>query len=126
MHAEWPFFRAVTANALREMARARFLIARRYAALADGRQHDKIAAEFERAERALLQVTGQERLLAHNPVIEKSIRLRNPYTDVLNLVQIELMRRWRDGGDEGEQAGALREALFVSLNGVAAAMQSTG
>jgi len=126
MHAEWPFFRAVTANALREMARARFLIARRYAALADGRQHDKIAAEFERAERALLQVTGQERLLAHNPVIEKSIRLRNPYTDVLNLVQVELMRRWRDGGDEGEDAEALREALFVSLNGVAAAMQSTG
>ena len=90
------------------------------------RRHEKVAAEFERAERALLDLTGQERLLAHNPVIEKSIRLRNPYTDVLNLVQIELMQRWRNGGDEGVEAEALREALFVSLNGVAAAMQSTG
>jgi phosphoenolpyruvate carboxylase len=126
MHAEWPFFQAVVGNALREMARARFPIAERYAALADGRQHERIAAEFERAERALLQIAEQDALLAHSPVIAKSIRLRNPYTDVLNLVQIELMQRWRGGGDEGEETEALREALFVSLNGVAAAMQSTG
>ncbi len=123
MHAEWPFFQAVVGNALREMARARFVIAERYAALAPGRQHERIAAEFERAERALLRITGQDRLLGHRPVIEKSIRLRNPYTDVLNLVQLELMQRWRSGGDAGEDA---EEALFVSLNGIAAAMQSTG
>jgi phosphoenolpyruvate carboxylase len=126
MHAEWPFFQAVVGNALREMARARFPIAERYAALAPARQHERIAAEFERAERALLAITEQDALLAHSPVIAKSIRLRNPYTDVLNLVQIELMQRWRGGGDEGDEADALREALFVSLNGVAAAMQSTG
>jgi phosphoenolpyruvate carboxylase len=124
LHAEWPFLQAVTGNALREMARARLLIARRYAALAEAPVHDRIAAEFARAERALLAVTGQERLLAHSPVIEKSIRLRNPYTDVLNLVQIELMRRWRD--DTPDDTEALREALFVSINGIAAAMQSTG
>ncbi len=140
MYAGWPFFQAVVGNALREMARARLVIAERYAALAKpspasrkageanagGRMHERIAAEFERAERALLQITGQDRLLAHSPVIEQSIGLRNPYTDVLNLVQIELMQRWRSGGDEGEDADALKEALFVSLNGIAAAMQSTG
>ncbi len=126
MHAEWPFFQAVVGNALREMARARFIMAERYAALADGRQHERIAAEFERAERSLLGITGQERLLAHSPVIEKSIHLRNPYTDVLNLVQLELMQRWRSGGREGDEAEALKEALFISLNGIAAAMQSTG
>ncbi|MEM1042322.1 MAG: phosphoenolpyruvate carboxylase [Bacteroidota bacterium] len=126
MHAEWPFFQAIVANALREMARARFAISERYAGLAEGRQHERLAAEFERAERALLRVAGQDRLLAHSPVIEKSIRLRNPYTDVLNLVQLELIERWRSGGAEGDEADALEEALFVSLNGLAAAMQSTG
>jgi phosphoenolpyruvate carboxylase len=108
------------------MARARFVIARRYADAAPGRVHEKLAAEFERAEHALLRITGQERLLAHSPVIEKSIRLRNPYTDVLNLVQLDLLRRWREGGADGADAEPLREALFVSLNGIAAAMQSTG
>ncbi len=88
--------------------------------------HERIAAEFERTEQALLAVAGQDRLLGHSPVIEKSIRLRNPYTDVLNLVQLELMQRWRNGGATGDDAEALREALFVSVNGIAAAMQSTG
>ena len=125
MHADWPFFQAVTANALREIARARFLIAQRYAALAEGRQHEKVAAEFERTEKALLKVSGQDGPLSNSPVIEKSIRLRNPYTDVLNLVQLELMQRWRSR-DEGDEAEVLKEALFVSINGIAAAMQSTG
>ncbi|MBW3555131.1 MAG: phosphoenolpyruvate carboxylase, partial [Gemmatimonadetes bacterium] len=58
------------------------------------------------------------------PVIRKSIALRNPYTDVLNLVQLELLRRFRSAG-EGEREG-LRELLFLSINGIAAAMQSTG
>ncbi|MEP0548005.1 MAG: phosphoenolpyruvate carboxylase [Rhodothermales bacterium] len=126
IHAEWPFFQAVVANALREMARARLVIAARYAALADEPVHKRINAEFERTERALLAVAGQDDLLSHSPVIEKSIRLRNPYTDVLNLVQLELMQRWRGGGATGDDAEALREALFVSVNGIAAAMQSTG
>ena len=126
MHADWPFFQAVTANALRELARARFLISERYAALAEGRQHEKIAAEFERTEKSLLKITGQKRPLAHSPVIEKSIRLRNPYTDVLNLVQLELMQRWRAGEADEDEAERLKEALFISINGIAAAMQSTG
>jgi phosphoenolpyruvate carboxylase len=126
MHAEWPFVEAVVGNARREMARARLVIARRYAdqSGAGTDVHDRIAAEFDRAERALLAVTGDERLLAHRPVIEKSIRLRNPYTDVLNLVQLDLMRRWREG--ESADPEALQEALAVSINGIAAAMQSTG
>lgn len=132
MNDEWPFFQAVVSNALREMARARLPIARRYAGLAErapdaaGGVHSRIAAEFERTERALLAVTGRARLLADNPVIERSIALRNPYTDVLNLIQIDLMRRWRAAGAAGADAEALQEALLVSLNGIAAAMQSTG
>ena len=134
-YREWPFFQAVVENALREMARARFAIASRYADRAepapakarDPQVHETLQREFDQATQALLAITEQDRLLAHSPVIEKSIRLRNPYTDVLNLVQLELLQRWhRDENASEEEREAIRHALFVSINGIAAAMQSTG
>lgn len=123
----WPFFRAVLSNAEREMARARLDIAAGYAALAgeEGeRRHARIAEEFRRARAAILAITGQDELLDSNPVIQKSIALRNPYTDVLNLLQLELLRRRRVA--EGERAAELDILLFQSINGIAAAMQATG
>jgi phosphoenolpyruvate carboxylase len=57
-------------------------------------------------------------------VLKKSIQLRNPYTDVLNLLQIELLCRFREA--DGDERESIREALFLSINGVSAAMQSTG
>ncbi|MFN3597327.1 MAG: phosphoenolpyruvate carboxylase [Rubricoccaceae bacterium] len=134
LHETWPFFRAVLAGARREMARARLRVAARYAALAsNGAPFERIEKEFARAELALLRVTGQESLLEDSAAVAATIRYRNPYTDVLNLTQIELMRRWRalqDGDASGDDASdareALRAALYVSLSGIAAAMQSTG
>ena len=86
--------------------------------------HDRIATDFERARTAILAITAQDELLDNVPVIQKSIALRNPYTDVLNLLQIELMDRFREA-DEAERA-SLARALYLSVNGIAAAMQSTG
>ncbi|HSM04007.1 MAG TPA: phosphoenolpyruvate carboxylase, partial [Longimicrobiales bacterium] len=80
--------------------------------------------DFERGRAALLRITGGARLLDSDPVIERSIELRNPYTDVLNLIQIELLRRDRGRGPgDGEDPA---RALLLSINGIAAAMQSTG
>ncbi|HUG38865.1 MAG TPA: phosphoenolpyruvate carboxylase [Longimicrobiales bacterium] len=125
LYREWPFFRAVVDNARREMARARLEIARRYDAAAPARGFfDRIAADFDRARDAILALTGDSALLENSPVIQKSIALRNPYTDVLNLVQLELLRRYR-AADERDR-DTLRELLFLSINGIAAAMQSTG
>jgi phosphoenolpyruvate carboxylase len=131
LYREWPFFRAVVDNAQREMARARLEIAARYAALASeteaGREDGffgRIAADFESGRSAILEITGRDVLLEGSPVIRKSIALRNPYTDVLNLLQLELLRRYR-AADEPDRE-AVRELLFLSINGVAAAMQSTG
>ncbi|MEM1096444.1 MAG: phosphoenolpyruvate carboxylase [Bacteroidota bacterium] len=126
LYQDWPFFRAVVNNAQREMARARFAIAGQYAARADGAAFlDRIRADFDAAQAHLLTITQQEALLDQTPVIQKSIALRNPYTDVLNLLQIELLRRVRTCEDAHE-ADRLRQALFVSINGIAAALQSTG
>jgi phosphoenolpyruvate carboxylase len=127
MYEQWPFFRNVIENAQREMARARLEIAERYARLdesAGAACHARIAEDFARARAAILAITQQQELLDNSPVIQKSIALRNPYTDVLNLLQIELLRRYRDTREE--ERAPLRRLLFLSINGIAAAMQSTG
>ncbi|MDP2498976.1 MAG: phosphoenolpyruvate carboxylase [Candidatus Palauibacterales bacterium] len=138
MYRNWPFFAAVVDDAQREMARARLSMSRRYADLADPETpdvHEWIEEEFERARAAVLRITEQDELLDNEPVIQRSIRLRNPYTDVLNLLQVELLRRHRSaaGGateKEGEREPPAEEALvgeiLLSINGIAAAMQSTG
>jgi phosphoenolpyruvate carboxylase len=121
-----PFVSTVFENASQELARARVPILSRYAlAGPDGRaMFDRLHAEFERSRAAVLRVTGHESLMAHSPVVGRSIHDRNPWTDVLNLAQIELLARWR-AGDEADRV-ALRPVLQSSINGVAAAMQSTG
>ncbi len=128
LYTKWPFLNAVVDSAQREMARARLPISTRYAGLAEkvnGRDFKRLIEEdYRKAESAILTITGQSELLDNSPVIKKSIRLRNPFTDVLNLLQIELMRRYRrESVDEKEQ---YRRSLFLSINGIAAAMQSTG
>jgi phosphoenolpyruvate carboxylase len=127
LYQDWPFFQTVLDSAQREMARARLSIAKQYDALNESGPsfHDTIAADYEQAEAAILRITGQDALFDNSPVLKKSIRLRNPYTDVLNLRQVELMKRYRATEDDADQE-ALGEALLLSLNGIAAAMQSTG
>ncbi len=124
MWQRWPFFRTVIENVQLELARTRLEIAQAYSGFAQNPFHDIIAAEFEKIRSAVLKITGQERLLDNHTAIQQSIVLRNPYTDVLNLIQVELLKRWAAGSEE--QSTPLRQALFLSINGIAAAMQSTG
>ncbi|MBT8400965.1 MAG: phosphoenolpyruvate carboxylase, partial [Rhodothermia bacterium] len=128
LYSRWPFLNAVVDSAQREMARARLPISTLYAALADkvnGRDFKQlIEDDYAKAESAILAITGQSELLDNSPVIKKSIRLRNPFTDVLNLLQIELIRRYRRASEDDKEQ--YRRSLFLSINGIAAAMQSTG
>ncbi len=130
LYSSWPFFRALLDNAQREMARARPIVAEAYDRLVRSGEepsefHTRVVDDLERGAEAVLRITGQGALLDSDRVIQRSIELRNPYTDVLNLVQVELLRRFRSEKDEG-QRDAFRHALFLSINGIAAAMQSTG
>jgi phosphoenolpyruvate carboxylase len=78
--------------------------------------------DLARTERVLLQVTGHAHLLEENPVLRRSIDVRNPYVDPINLVQAEVLRRLREpGADDG-----LVEAFLSTVNGVAAGMRNTG
>ncbi len=124
-----PFLSTVLENAAQELARARMPIFARYATAP--RAGSAGAAMFQRIERehtlardAILDLTGNTDLMAHSPVIGRSIADRNPWTDVLNLAQIELLARAADADDDQRQA--LRPVIQASINAVAAAMQSTG
>lgn len=124
--AEWPFLRTTLRNGCLEMARARLDISQRYALLQEGgeQMHALIVEEFNRASERLLRITGEATLLGFAPVIETSIRLRNPYTDIINLLQVEIMERICHAPET--ETDELQLALQLTVNGVAAAMQSTG
>jgi phosphoenolpyruvate carboxylase len=124
LYRDWSFFAAIINNAQREMARANLELSGMYTHGEAGIFHDIISNEFELARNAILKITEDDELLGVNPVIRKSIRLRNPYTDVLNLLQLELMRRWNSKKEEDRKQ--LRYLIFSGINGIAAAMQSTG
>ncbi|MEE2681441.1 MAG: phosphoenolpyruvate carboxylase [Planctomycetota bacterium] len=121
-YAEGGFFRAFIDNAQQEMARARLDVAAWYTSGSGGGMHQLLVEEFRRTKDAVLTITGQAGLLDNNPVIQQSILERNGDTDLINVLQVELLRRWREG-DRGEE---LKTLILLSVNALAAAMQSTG
>ena len=113
-------FRVFIDNAQQEMARARLAMARWYMRGVP-EISERLEREFALAKKAVLAMTGQSAILDNNPVIQESIQQRNADADVVNAIQIELLRRLAEGEDP-----ALRDAMLLSVNGLAAAMQSTG
>jgi phosphoenolpyruvate carboxylase len=127
MYAGWPFFRSVVDNAQISLGTADLSIARLYAELVedDGvreRVYGRIREEYERAVRWVLEVTGQRELLDNSPVLQRSVRLRNPYVDPLHHVQVRLLRERRRAPDDP----GVREAVGLTVNGIAAGVQTTG
>jgi phosphoenolpyruvate carboxylase len=127
MLASWPFFRTTLDNLEMVLAKSDMAIAERYASLVDDRAlGDRIFTRIRDAWsvtcEALLDVTGQSRLLEKNPVLDASIRLRLPYIDPLNLLQVELLKRHR----AGEHDPRVREGIQLSINAVATALRNSG
>lgn len=127
MMQRFPVFHTMIRNIEIGMAKADFSIAALYADLVEDkalrdRYFAMLSEEFDRTYKMLLRVTGQERLLETNVVLERSIRLRNPYVDPMSLVQVELLRRKRAGDTSDE----LNYALAATINGIAAGLHNTG
>jgi phosphoenolpyruvate carboxylase len=127
MMDDFPLFHDLIRNVEMGMAKADLSIARHYAALVEDsglreRVFAMIVEEFDRTRRAILSVTGQSRLLEENPVLERSIRLRNPYVDPMSLIQVDLLRRKR----AGEESEELNYALAATINGISAGLRNTG
>ncbi len=127
MVVKFPLFNDLIRNVELAMAKADLAIARLYASLVHDaglreRVWKMVAEEFERTRRMLLMIKQQERLLEKNPVLSRSIRLRNPYVDAMSLIQVELLRR-KLNGDNSED---LNYALGATINGIAAGLHNTG
>lgn len=122
---EWSFFGTIVDNAQREMARTHLLTSTLYNSRGDKRLHKIILDDYQKSRQMILKITGQKELLDSRKVIQNSIKFRNVFTFPLNVIQVELLNRWEKASDT-EQQKELKHALFLSINGVAAAMQSTG
>lgn len=123
-YREWIFFKTVLNNSQRELARTHLATSAIYNKDLNG-FHTVIKNDLEKAKQAIQKIAGVINFLDHNPVIQNSIQFRNPFTFPLNFIQAELLRRWKKASAEEEKI-ELTEALFLSINGIAAAMQSTG
>jgi phosphoenolpyruvate carboxylase len=126
MYREWPHFRSVMDLTAMVLAKTDARIAAEYERrLVPDHLHAlgiELRERLTRAMRATLQVSEHEDLLEENPVLRRSIDVRNPYVDPINLVQIEVLRRIRCG----EADDRLRDAFVVTVNGIAAGMRNAG
>jgi phosphoenolpyruvate carboxylase len=115
------FVRTVIDNLEMTLAKSSLPIARGYLSLVDdGSSFDEIETEHGRAVAGVLAATGSSRLLERQPMLRRSIDLRNPYVDPMNALQVELLRRHREGDETA------RLPLLRSITGIAAALRNTG
>ncbi|WP_263382496.1 phosphoenolpyruvate carboxylase [Granulicella arctica] len=131
MARDFPLFIDIIRNVEMALAKADFGIARLYASLVEDEQlrdrvFNTLETEFKLTLRMILAVTGQTALLEKNPVLEQSIRLRNPYVDPLSLIQVELIRRKRAAEETGADATELNRAITATINGISAGLRNTG
>ena len=130
LYRTWPFLTSVLDNAEMILAKADMGVARRYATLATGPDHERpwsmIEAEYHRTVAMLLRITGRDRLLDGLPVLQRAIALRNPYVDALSELQVRLLARLRSMRPDDPDRGRLLRLVQLSVNGVAAGLQNTG
>ena len=129
MNKEWPFFRTMLSNVHLGMGRADMEIAGMYAKLADPKIADAIfgdiKTEFELSREMLLKVTGTNEILETEPWLQHSIKVRNPYVDPMNYIQVALLKELR-GNPGHPELEKLRRSIVLSINGIAAGLQNVG
>ncbi|MCX6046074.1 MAG: phosphoenolpyruvate carboxylase [Chloroflexi bacterium] len=129
MYREWPFFRTVLDNVQVGLCIGDMAIAALYASLTTAKTRteifDDLLEEYERTKRLVLQITGYQELLENESWLQRSIKLRNPYVDPLNYIQVALLERLRTQPSTVDEE-SLQAAILVSVNGIAAGLQNTG
>jgi phosphoenolpyruvate carboxylase len=120
------FFQAMVSDVEMVLAKSELDLGVNYAALAGAsgqKLYSDIVSEFDLARTRILELKKLDNLLDDQPVLQRNIRLRNPYVDPLHYLQIDLLKRWRDGNREDPD---LLEALKATVKGIALGIQNTG
>ncbi len=131
MYGGWPFFRTLVDFMQMTLAKSDLRIAKHYTSLVSDpatreRLWARISAEHAACVEALLQITGNENLLDDSPVLQRSIRLRNPYVDPLSYVQVTLLRRLRALPEDAPEREGVLNTLLLTISGVSSGMLNTG
>jgi phosphoenolpyruvate carboxylase len=132
MYSGWPFFRAILANAEMSLQKADLEIAQLYLSLVENQKEAEefykiIYSEFEHTKERILAITGNINLLDNEPDLQRSIRLRNPYIDPLNFIQVETLRRLRAIKDPTSTLTEdLHNVMVLTINGIASGLRNTG
>ena len=127
IHRDWNFFSTLLSNMDMVLAKVDLGIASRYADLLTNQKvakriFKKIEDEYQKTLRYLLLITEQKKLLEKNALLERSLQNRFPYIDPLNHVQVEMLRRFRDG----EEDERIKRGLHISINGIASGLRNSG
>jgi phosphoenolpyruvate carboxylase len=127
MVKQWPFFKTLLSNIDMVLAKSDLALASRYSELVtDAKLRKKIftalEAEWLKTAEMISLITGEKHRLANNPALARSIRHRFPYIDPLHHLQVELIRRYR----EGKADERVRLGIHLSINGISAGLRNTG
>lgn len=132
MYEGWSFFRTLLDNTEMSLSKADMDIARLYADLVPDKElshgiFSDIYDQFMLTKDMVLKISKHTDLLDADPVIQRSVKLRNPYIDPLNFLQLEAIRRHREiSHTESPEAEELKEVILVTINGIAAGLRNTG
>ncbi len=126
-HRTWPFFSTVLSNMAQVLAKSDLGLAERYSHLVDdedlrSRVFGMITEEHRKTVRMYFAITETDDLLADNPSLARSVFNRFPYLEPLNLLQLELLRRFRSGDDSPQ----VRRGIQLTMNGLATALRNSG
>ncbi len=127
MYREWPFFRTQLSNMDMVLAKSSIAIASRYAALVEDEvlRHkifSRIRDEWHTSIDVLLKISGNEKLLQANPLLDRSIQNRFPYLDPMNHIQVEMLKLYRKASEDPK----VLRGIQLTINGIAAGLRNSG